>query len=76
MNFLISNSIQFNPVISYFLYTLKYTTYFKKKSLKENQAGEIGINVNDLGIFLVHQILLYLMSNAMSHKESDINSRL
>lgn len=55
MNFLISNSIQFNPVISYFLYTLKYTTYFKKKSLKENQAGEIGINVNDLeNIFLVH----------------------
>lgn len=69
MNFLISSNILF------FVY-IKIYNLIKKNSLKENQAGEIGINVNDLGIFLVHQILLYLMSNAMSHKESDINSRL
>lgn len=48
MNFLISSNILF------FVY-IKIYNLIKKNSLKENQAGEIGINVNDLeNIFLVH----------------------
>lgn len=49
MNFLISSNILF------FVYIKIYNFILKKKSLKENQAGEIGINVNDLeNIILVH----------------------